>query len=221
MALRVVSTSMTFSATIFSISVTSKGMIMRSAQGPSVFAYRFDWDEEPTLLGSDLGVVIGASHGMEIAFVVVLAGVMIYADRNAAQTYQAYEAGLETGQGISGQVAAGQSPEGQPAAEFDQRVGVYAFQWGFLFFDENGAASRNAVKVAPGAKVLFTIAANDVIHGFNIPVARVTTELEPGRIQSIWIRAPEKPGKYLIQCLNYCGLGHTQMKAWLVVENDG
>ncbi len=160
-------------------------------------------------------------YRMEIAFVVVLAGVMIYADRNAAQTYQAYEAGLEAEQGISGQMVAGQSPDGQLGAEFDQRVRVYAFQWGFLFFDENGAASRNAVKVAPGAKVLFTIAANDVIHGFNIPVARVTTELEPGRIQSIWIRAPEKPGKYLIQCLNYCGLGHTQMKAWLVVENDG
>jgi heme/copper-type cytochrome/quinol oxidase subunit 2 len=36
----------------------------------------------------------------------------------------------------------------------------------------------------------------------------------------MWIRAPEKPGKYLIQCLNYCGLGHAQMKAWLVVGGD-
>ena len=36
----------------------------------------------------------------------------------------------------------------------------------------------------------------------------------------MWIRAPEAPGKYLIQCLNYCGLGHSQMKAWLVVRDD-
>jgi para-nitrobenzyl esterase len=34
-----------------------------------VFAYRFDWDEEPSLLGFDAGKYLGAGHGMEIAFV--------------------------------------------------------------------------------------------------------------------------------------------------------
>jgi para-nitrobenzyl esterase len=34
-----------------------------------VFVYRFDWDEEPTLLGSDLSRMLGAAHGMEIPFV--------------------------------------------------------------------------------------------------------------------------------------------------------
>jgi heme/copper-type cytochrome/quinol oxidase subunit 2 len=151
----------------------------------------------------------------EVVFIAILAGIVVYADRNSAQTYQAYEAGLASGDGVSGQMT-----DGQVAAEFDRRITVFAFQWGFLFFDENGAASRNAVRVEPGEKVLFSIAANDVIHGFNIPAARMTTELEPGRVQSMWIRAPEKPGKYLIQCLNYCGLGHAQMKAWLVVGGD-
>ena len=152
----------------------------------------------------------------EVAFIVILAGLVVFADRNSAQTYRAYEAGLTSMPALSGQVA-----EGQPAGDFDRRITAYAFQWGFVFFDESGAASRNAVKVAPGAKVLFTIAANDVIHGFNIPAAGMTTELEPGKVRGIWIRAPEAPGKYLIQCLNYCGLGHAQMKAWLVVGEDG
>jgi cytochrome c oxidase subunit II len=159
-------------------------------------------------------------YRMEIAFVVILIGLAVYAERNSTQTFQAYEAGLEAGQDVSGKMAMGQVAEEETAAAFDQRVTVYAFQWGFLFFDENGAVSRNAVRVAPGSKVLFAIAANDVIHGFNIPVARVTTELEPGRVQSVWIRAPEKPGKYLIQCLNYCGVGHSQMKAWMVVGDE-
>ena len=35
----------------------------------SVFAYRFDWDEEPTLLGADLSKMLGAAHGFEIPFV--------------------------------------------------------------------------------------------------------------------------------------------------------
>jgi para-nitrobenzyl esterase len=34
-----------------------------------VFVYRFDWDEEPTVLGSDLSRMLGAAHGMEIPFV--------------------------------------------------------------------------------------------------------------------------------------------------------
>ncbi|MCX8072087.1 MAG: carboxylesterase family protein [Candidatus Binatia bacterium] len=42
---------------------------MRAAQGPSVFVYRFDWDELPRRLGVDLGVLLGAAHGFEIPFV--------------------------------------------------------------------------------------------------------------------------------------------------------
>lgn len=34
-----------------------------------VFSYRFDWDEEPSFLWSNLGELIGAAHGFEIPFV--------------------------------------------------------------------------------------------------------------------------------------------------------
>lgn len=37
--------------------------------GDDVFVYRFDWDEQPTMLGSDLSVLLGASHGFEIPFI--------------------------------------------------------------------------------------------------------------------------------------------------------
>lgn len=156
-------------------------------------------------------------YRVEVAFVVLLAALAVYADSNSAATYQAYEAGLPDREALSGEVAFDAG-----AAGFDRHVRVYAFQWGFIFFDEHGAAARNAVKVKPRERVLFTLMSNDVIHGFNIPVARMTTEFEPEETRAIWIRAPEKPGKYLIQCLNYCGLGHAQMKAWLVVgDEDG
>ena len=42
---------------------------MRATQGPSVYVYRFDWDKEPTVLGADLSVMLGAAHGFEIPFV--------------------------------------------------------------------------------------------------------------------------------------------------------
>ena len=38
-------------------------------QPGQVFTYRWDWDEEPTILGSDLSRLLGASHAFEIPFV--------------------------------------------------------------------------------------------------------------------------------------------------------
>jgi para-nitrobenzyl esterase len=42
---------------------------MRAAQGPSVFAYRFDWDALGSFLWVDWSRVIGAGHAVEIPFV--------------------------------------------------------------------------------------------------------------------------------------------------------
>jgi para-nitrobenzyl esterase len=56
---------------------------------PDVFVYRFDWDEEPSLLGTDLGRALGASHAFEIPFVfghwdLGPQGNVIYTDENRA-----------------------------------------------------------------------------------------------------------------------------------------
>ncbi|MCG8590221.1 MAG: carboxylesterase family protein [Proteobacteria bacterium] len=40
-----------------------------TASGHTVYVYRFDWDELPTLLGLDLSEAMGAAHGFEIPFV--------------------------------------------------------------------------------------------------------------------------------------------------------
>ena len=40
-----------------------------TAWGGPAWVYRFDWDEEPTILWSDLAKIIGAAHGLEIPFV--------------------------------------------------------------------------------------------------------------------------------------------------------
>ena len=41
---------------------------LAEAGGAGVFAYRFDWDEEPTILGVNLATLLGAAHGFEIPF---------------------------------------------------------------------------------------------------------------------------------------------------------
>lgn len=152
-------------------------------------------------------------YRIEVVFVALLAVLAVYADVDSANTYKAYEAVLPRAEAIKASAAFDRD-------NFDRSIRAYAFQWGFVFLDEKGEASRNAVKVAPGDRILLSILSNDVIHGLNVPVAGLTTELEPGEVRLLWFRAPDRAGKYLIQCLNYCGLGHAQMKAWLVV-GDG
>jgi heme/copper-type cytochrome/quinol oxidase subunit 2 len=105
-------------------------------------------------------------YRIEVFFAALLVGLAVYADARSTTTYQAYEAVLPKKEMISGNWDA-DIKEG----DFDRVIKVYAYQWGFTFFDDKGAASRNAVKVEPGEKVMFALMANDVIHGFNIPAA--------------------------------------------------
>jgi len=153
------------------------------------------------------------SYTFEFAFIAVMLGLVYYADRLSVGTYSAYQANLNSEQKkVSGNYV------GEGEAAFDRVLTVVAFQWGFAFINEQNEISRNAVIVEPGQKVLFKIVSNDVIHGFNIPVAQITAEIDPDNRREVWIKAPDTPGKYLIQCVNYCGVGHAQMKAWLVVK---
>jgi heme/copper-type cytochrome/quinol oxidase subunit 2 len=137
-------------------------------------------------------------------------------DWSSTGTYKAYQQDLSAGEAVSGKMVEDEDRE----KKFDRVLTTIAFQWGFAFITDDNKISRNAAVVKPGERVLFKIVSNDVIHGFNIPVANITAEIDPGDVRELWIRAPEKPGKYLIQCVNYCGVGHAQMKAWLVVDGE-
>ena len=49
--------------------VDNPARVLRTSQGANVYAYRFDWDEEPKIMGADLSIILGAAHGLEIPFV--------------------------------------------------------------------------------------------------------------------------------------------------------
>lgn len=150
---------------------------------------------------------------VEVVFAFILTALAVYADQNSSATFHAYEAELP---GAEAAVVF----DATPPAAFDRMVTVLTFQWGFLFLEPDGVASRNAVLAKPGEKILFRVLSNDVIHGFNIPAVQLVTEVDPGGVRLVWIRAPETPGKYLVQCVDYCGVGHAQMKAWLVIKDN-
>ena len=47
---------------------TPADLVKNSGQ-ENVYAYRFDWDEQPSILGMDFSFLLGAGHGLEIPFV--------------------------------------------------------------------------------------------------------------------------------------------------------
>ena len=49
--------------------VDELAVAMAASGNPDVYTYRFDWDEEPSVLGYDLSVALGAAHALEIGFV--------------------------------------------------------------------------------------------------------------------------------------------------------
>lgn len=76
-----------------SVGVDELARRARAQQGPSVYAYRFDWDEEPTRLFLDFSELFGAAHGIEVFFVfgdfeVGLMGIPFFSGDNEAGRVQ-------------------------------------------------------------------------------------------------------------------------------------
>ena len=56
-----------------------------------------------------------------------------------------------------------------------------------------------------------------VYNIFNIPEYVVLLDAVPGRINTVWF-SPTEVGEFDIQCREYCGLIHYNMRATLFVE---
>ncbi|MBT4520292.1 MAG: carboxylesterase family protein, partial [Halieaceae bacterium] len=55
--------------TIKALGVDEVAIVMSNDQDTPVYAYRFDWDELPTIAGTDMKEIMGAAHASEIPFV--------------------------------------------------------------------------------------------------------------------------------------------------------
>ncbi|MFH1283806.1 MAG: cupredoxin domain-containing protein [bacterium] len=88
--------------------------------------------------------------------------------------------------------------------EFD----IEAFQFGF---------SPEEITVKKGDIVRFTVSTRDVTHGFYIKEYDINVPIKKGEPQKIEFIS-DKTGEFDIVCSIYCGRGHKNMKAKLIVE---
>ncbi len=94
---------------------------------------------------------------------------------------------------------------------------VQGQMWHYSFRYPNGWVDKD-LHVPMNIPVKFLLNSSDVIHGFYIPVFRVKKDVVPGRYNSIWIDA-NVAGVYDVFCTQYCGLGHSEMRAKATVES--
>lgn len=73
------------------------------------------------------------------------------------------------------------------------------------------------INVPVGAEVDFFLTSKDVVHGFNIAQKNVNMMAVYGSINKTTVRF-DKPGVYDIVCHEYCGAGHQNMKAQVIVN---
>lgn len=96
-------------------------------------------------------------------------------------------------------------------------VKVTAQQWFWTFEHEDGRKEIGELHLTKGVPYKFEITSRDVNHAFNIPDLVVMMDAIPGRINTLWVM-PDSTGEFLIQCREYCGFSHYQMRAKLIVE---
>ena len=96
-------------------------------------------------------------------------------------------------------------------------IKVVGQQWFWTFEHEDGTKEIGELHVETGKAYKFDIYSKDVNHSFNIHDYVVLMDAVPGKVTTVWF-APDKPGVHDIQCREYCGLIHYNMRGTLYVE---
>jgi cytochrome c oxidase subunit II len=95
-------------------------------------------------------------------------------------------------------------------------IAVLGRKWSWQFTYPDGTMS-NDLHVPVGEPVRLMMTSEDVIHSLSIPAFRVKMDLVPGRYTRTWFQA-KQPGKFDLYCTEYCGTGHSDMLASVVVH---
>jgi cytochrome c oxidase subunit II len=96
-------------------------------------------------------------------------------------------------------------------------IQVTAKQWLWQFEYPDGSRTVNELHVPVNKAVRFIMTSEDVLHDFFVPDMRVKHDIVPGRYTEVWF-TPTVLGVHHATCAEYCGKGHSDMAAKLVVD---
>ncbi|SFC51183.1 cytochrome c oxidase subunit 2 [Polaromonas sp. OV174] len=105
----------------------------------------------------------------------------------------------------------------------DARFVSAANPFGLDLTDPAGQANilvnSNEVHLPVGKPIKVLLRSNDVLHDFYVPPFRARVNMVPGMVTSFWF-TPTKMGRYEVLCAQLCGIGHSNMRGVVVVEDE-
>ncbi len=104
---------------------------------------------------------------------------------------------------------------GVPPDAMTVRVTARRWSWSFSYPD-TGVETTGELTVPVGRAVALelTSPADEVLHSFYLPDFREKEDVLPGRTTRLWFQA-DREGSYDIFCAEFCGKGHSEMRAVL------
>jgi len=78
------------------------------------------------------------------------------------------------------------------------------------------AFSPERIEVRVGERVLLNLVSVDTVHGFQVKELGLNART-PARGRTAIELMPKTAGTFRITCSEYCGGGHSRMRAWLIV----
>jgi cytochrome c oxidase subunit 2 len=75
----------------------------------------------------------------------------------------------------------------------------------------------NEVHLPLGRPVKVLMRSHDVLHDYFVPQFRARMNIVPGQVSSFWF-TPTAAGRYEAMCAQLCGIGHANMRGYVVVE---
>ena len=77
----------------------------------------------------------------------------------------------------------------------------------------------NEVHLPQDKPVKVLLRSNDVLHDFYVPPFRARMNIVPGMVTTFWF-TPTLAGRFEVMCAQLCGVGHYNMRGFVVVEGD-
>ena len=84
---------------------------------------------------------------------------------------------------------------------------------------DNIVVLGNEVHLPLGRPVKVLMRSHDVLHDFFVPPFRARMNIVPGQVSSFWF-TPTLPGRFEAMCAQLCGVGHPNMRGFVVVEDE-
>ncbi|WP_394777399.1 c-type cytochrome [Undibacterium sp.] len=84
---------------------------------------------------------------------------------------------------------------------------------------DNVIINSGEVHLPLGKPIKVLLRSNDVLHDFFVPPFRARMNIVPGMVTTFWF-TPTKAGRYEAMCAQLCGIGHANMRGYVVVEDE-